>query len=212
MVSQQVASLGKLASVILERAAGSHPFLLAVAGAPGSGKSTLAEALSEELQQPSCVIPMDGFHLDNVTLHAEGLFSRKGAPETFDLEGFSRLATALRDGGAQTFPTFDRGADRVVPEGGIVPSGTRILIFEGNYLLLDEPGWRDLHHLWDASVWLDIPHRVLEERLMQRWRSHGLSDEEARARVWRNDLPNAVRVSDTRKPSSWVLNEDWVPS
>ena len=62
--------------------------MLAIAGAPGSGKSSVAIKLAKQIDAECCIIPMDGFHLDNETLTARGLLSVKGAPETFDLAGF----------------------------------------------------------------------------------------------------------------------------
>jgi pantothenate kinase len=178
---------------------------VAIAGAPGSGKSTLAETLCGRLGARSCVIPMDGFHLDNATLSARGLLSVKGAPETFDLPGFTRLVDGVKGGATRQFPTFDRDIDSVVECGGAVPDGVSILLFEGNYLLFDEDGWRDLAHRWDASVWLDVPEEVLEHRLTQRWLDQGLSPQDALARAMGNDIVNAHRVVRRAMSSTWTV-------
>ncbi|MEM6577581.1 MAG: nucleoside/nucleotide kinase family protein [Pseudomonadota bacterium] len=183
----------------------SGPIMVAIAGAPGSGKSTLAEALHAKTVLHSCVIPMDGFHLDNATLEERALLPRKGAPETFDLTGFRKLIAALRRGQAESFPIFDRSADKTVPDGGIVPRSTELALIEGNYLLLDEPEWSDLQTFWDASIWLDVPEPVLLSRLVERWTKHGLSNAEARDRAEQNDLVNARRVMKNRLEPTWEL-------
>lgn len=175
--------------------------LVAVAGPPGSGKSTLAEAVVEALnargdpKQAAGLVPMDGFHLDNATLDARGLRDRKGAPETFDAEGFAALVRRLRDApGEIRYPLFSRAEDRTLPDAGRLGAETRIVVVEGNYLLLQDAGWAALRPLFDATVMLAPPIEVLEQRLVARWLDHGMEPEAARARARGNDLANARRV------------------
>jgi len=198
------------AAEIARMAASGGITAIAIAGSPGSGKSTMAARLCSELCSRlgpvCCVVPMDGFHLDNDTLSARGLLSVKGAPETFDLEGFSVLVAALKSGVARHFPTFDRDRDSVVENGGCLPDGASILLFEGNYLLLGENGWSDLADMWDASIWLEVPMDVLEERLTRRWLDQGMSPEDASARARGNDLVNARRVIENSRPATWVMD------
>src|SRR4029453_8603421 len=71
--------------------------LLGITGAPGAGKSTVARAVVEELGPELCaLVPMDGFHLANVTLIAWGRRDRKGAWDTFDADGYVHLLRRLR--------------------------------------------------------------------------------------------------------------------
>ncbi|MFP3656857.1 nucleoside/nucleotide kinase family protein, partial [Burkholderia sp. SIMBA_052] len=72
---------------------------------------------------------------------------------------------------------------------------------EGNYLLFDEPGWRDLTDLWDVSIRLDVPLADLEARLVQRWLTHGLDQAAAEAPARGNDLANAQRIASARLPA-----------
>ena len=169
--------------------------LIAIAGAPGSGKSTLAEDLAHQLGPTAAVMPMDGFHLDNDTLHAMELFHRKGAPETFDADGFVALIKRLRGEDTVPYPTFDRDADRTVPDGGQINETTRIMLVEGNYLLLNQSPWDSLAGLFDMTVRLVVDHETLAARLITRWVNHGLSPENARDRALGNDMVN-VRYVD----------------
>ena len=169
--------------------------LIAIAGAPGSGKSTLAEDLAHQLGPTAAVMPMDGFHLDNDTLHAMELFHRKGAPETFDADGFVALIKRLRGDDTVPYPTFDRDADRTVPDGGQINETTRIVLVEGNYLLLNQSPWDSLAGLFDMTVRLVVNHETLAARLITRWIDHGLSPENARDRALGNDMVN-VRYVD----------------
>jgi pantothenate kinase len=169
--------------------------LIAIAGAPGSGKSTLAEDLAHQLGPTAAVMPMDGFHLDNDTLHAMDLFHRKGAPETFDADGFVALIKRLRGEDTVPYPTFDRDADRTVPDGGQINETTRVVLIEGNYLLLNQSPWDSLAGLFDMTVRLVVDHETLAARLITRWIDHGLSPENARDRALGNDMVN-VRYVD----------------
>ncbi|MEI4472283.1 phosphoribulokinase [Frigidibacter sp. MR17.24] len=181
---------GQLLGILTEAARNPPRRLVALAGPPAAGKSTLAETLAQGLGPVAQVIPMDGFHRENDWLDAHGLRARKGAPETFDVAGFAALVRTIREGASPAYPLFDRGADRTRPGAGQVDPAARLLIFEGNYLLLDRPGWRDLAPMWDLTVALAIDEAVLTRRLVARWRHHGLDPDAARARAEGNDLPN----------------------
>jgi pantothenate kinase len=178
--------------------------LVAVFGAPGSGKSTLAATLASSVPGAQA-IPMDGFHLDNTTLAARGLLDRKGAPETFDGAGFAGFVRALAAGRQATYPTFDRTADAVIPDGGRIAPDTHIYVVEGNYLLLDEDPWRDLHRLWDMTVALEVTEEELERRLVRRWMDHGHAEEDALQRAHANDMVNARVVRDRSRPAGYVI-------
>jgi len=195
----------EISAAIAEMLPADDRLLVAVAGAPGSGKSTIAATIADQLGACCCLIPMDGFHLDNSVLEERGLLPKKGAPETFDLDGFKRLIVDLKQRKTNIFPGFDRAADCVIAKGGIVPDDARILLFEGNYLLFDEAGWVSLAKHWDASLWLDVPEEELEKRLIQRWLDHGMPKEQAELRARGNDLVNAKRVMNNALPSTWVI-------
>ncbi len=197
-----------LAGIIEARAVGTDRLLVAVAGPPASGKSTLAASLAAHLGDCAAVLPMDGFHLDNDDLEQMGLLHRKGAPETFDAVGFVRLLRKLRGAKRATFPTFDREADRTVPDGGQIDDSTRIVLVEGNYLLLDMAPWSELAEVFDLTVRLDVSREALAHRLVTRWRDHGLSEAEARKRAFGNDMKNADFVTESSRRPDMVLRAD----
>jgi pantothenate kinase len=172
--------------------------LVAVAGAPGSGKSTLAEALVARLED-AVLVPMDGFHLDDRVLEARGLRDRKGAVETFDAEGFAALVERLVVPKCEViFPVFDRSRELAVAGAGVVSPDHRVVVIEGNYLLLDQAPWN--RSRYDLRVWLDVPEAELERRLTARWQGYGRDAQQIAAHL-ANDLAKASFV--TRR-SGWA--------
>lgn len=196
----RMSEIAQLAAQIFRNAAGRDRFLVAIAGAPGSGKSTLAEQLVELLKEaPAALVPMDGFHYDNSVIESRGLAKRKGAPETFDVEGLRATVERLRAGGFDiAVPLFDRSADLARAGASIVAARDRIVIVEGNYLLLDEAPWRELKNKFDLTIFLDVPRGILAHRLVQRWLDQGLPEAQARERAFSNDMVNAERVITAR--------------
>lgn len=170
--------------------------IIAIAGAPGAGKSTLAEALLAALNTDNparaAILPMDGFHLDNAILKHRGLFEWKGAPETFDSDGFASVLARIRRGDKDVIvPGFDRELDISHAGARLIRAACEIIIVEGNYLLLDRPEWRQSAGNYDLTLLLDVPMAILEQRLIQRWLDHGLAPETAASRARGNDTANA---------------------
>jgi len=201
-------TLGELADA-LAAGQGAPRRLVAVAGAPGSGKSRFAEALAEALagRVAAAALPMDGFHFDDTVLLARGDRPRKGAPHTFDIDGFAVLLDRLAadDGRAIAVPVFDRAIEIARAGARIIGPETRLVVVEGNYLLLDDPAWAPLRRAFDLTVFLDVPEPLLARRLEARWTDHGLSPEAIRAKLEENDLPNARRVARGSVPADVVI-------
>jgi pantothenate kinase len=198
--------------MIADKAASAARVMIAIAGPPGAGKSTLADALCARLNrdmagEPALVVPMDGYHFDNDILVARNLMPRKGAPQTFDAHGFHHLLTRLRAGEAEVaIPVFDRVRDLARAGARLVTPAQRILLVEGNYLLLKSEPWVQLKSLFDLTVFLPVPMPVLEARLIQRWLDHGLTQSAAETRARSNDIPNAEVVLAESQPADFDLS------
>lgn len=184
--------------------------VLAIAAAPGGGKSTLAEALVAALPEGlAAILPMDGFHYDDEVLVPRGDRPRKGAPHTFDVGGFAALLKRLRanDEDNVAVPRFDRDLEIARAGARIVPSSVRLIVAEGNYLLLNRAPWAALRPLYDKTAFLDVPEAELTRRLRARWEGYGMDEEAIREKLEANDLPNARLVIAESGGADWVVED-----
>jgi pantothenate kinase len=185
--------------------------VLGIAGMPGAGKSTVANALVERLNadgvpealvsqddQPDdwvVLLPMDGFHHPQARLVAMGLRDRMGAPETFDATAYAEtIERVTRNDSLVLAPGFDRTVEEPVADAVRVEPRHRLVVTEGNYLLLPGPQWvrarRRMAQVW--YVRLDEATRV--RRLVDRHVEFGKTRAEAAAWVERSDQANARLV------------------
>jgi pantothenate kinase len=194
---------------ILEKGHAQSRVIVAVAGPPGAGKSTLAEKIVERLNEvapgSAAVLPMDGYHLDDMILVPRGLRPRKGAPETFDAPGFAHMLMRLRDNAEPEIavPVFDRAIEIARAGARMIDKSVQFVVAEGNYLLLDEDLWRDLHAHYDMTVMIEEPEAVLRARLEDRWKD--LSPEDRAWKLDGNDLPNGRRVKEASIAADFVV-------
>ncbi len=196
-VAALVVRAGNLADVAARRAGRA---LLGIAGAPGSGKTSLALALARELGDArAVVVGMDGFHLANRELRRLGRTDRKGAPDTFDADGFLALLLRLATAGPATVyaPFFDRAVDEAVAGAVAVAPGVPLVIVEGNYLLLDSEPWTRMRPLLTECWFVRQPRGVRERRLIARHQRFGESAARARAHALGSDAANAELVEPT---------------
>lgn len=201
------------AAVVAER--GRHGrSLTAIAGAPGAGKSRMAERLAARLNavEPgsAAVLPMDGYHYDDMILVPRGLRPRKGAPETFDVAGLHQMLVRLKENAEDEImvPVFDRDLEIARAAARAIGRDVRHIIVEGNYLLLDREPWRGLKALFDITAMLCVPEAILRARLTARWEGYGLSGAELEAKLEGNDLPNGRLVATASAPADFSLATD----
>lgn len=185
---------------------------MGIAGGPGVGKSTLAGELEARLngQEPgrAALVPMDGFHMKHAKLEAMGQTDYKGAPHTFEGAAFVDFLDRLkRATGPVSGPGYSRKIEDVVEDDFTVPPEVRLLVVEGNYLLLAEEPWAGVKPLLDFAAFLVVPREMVRARLMKRHAAEGLFTEERnRAHVERNDLPNYDRVMGSQDRADLVID------
>lgn len=191
-----------LADLLQTRAAAGNRVIAAIAGAPGSGKSTLADKLVGKLnaRQPglAAILPMDGYHYDDLHLVPAGLRPRKGAPMTFDVGGLYHTLKRLRarDEAEVAVPVFDRKIEIARAGARLIPKEVPVIVVEGNWLLLNQSPWDRLHPMFDVTVMVEVPEHALRARLRGRWERLGLSEPEIIEKLEENDIPNGRWVRD----------------
>ena len=174
--------------------------VLGIAGGPGSGKSTISQRLAAEFGAVAAYVPMDGFHMKHAKLEALGTAGDKGMPHTFEGAAFADFLERLRSAsGPVSAPGYSRKVEDTVDDAVTISATTRLLIVEGNYLLLATAPWWRVRPLLDRAVYLEVPIDVVRARLMKRHGEEGLFTEERnRAHIERVDLVNHDTVQRSR--------------
>lgn len=185
--------------------------VLGVTGSPGAGKSTLVEELLRQL--PAGVVahvPMDGFHLADAALRRLGRLDAKGAPDTFDAGGYIALLRRLRADAEDVIyaPAFERDLEQPLAGAIAVPRQARLILTEGNYLLVDDERWNPVRREL-AEVWFCDPDpEVRMAQLIARHVRFGKDPEHARAWVQAVDEGNADLVESTRSRADLIVSAD----
>jgi pantothenate kinase len=192
--------------------------VLGITGAPGAGKTPLVELLlaalrdapPEGMNKDTWVahVPMDGFHLADVQLDRLGLRDRKGAPETFDASGYhATLRRILDDDPAEVVyvPGFERLLEQPLAAAIAVLPEARLVLTEGNYLLLDDGAWPQVRAAMTEVWYVDLPDDVRRRRLIERHVTFGKTPEAAREWVDRSDEANAAVVRAVRSAADLVV-------
>ena len=193
-----------------------HRAVLGITGSPGAGKSTLAEHLIRLLRQDQPAldwvahVPMDGFHLADVELERLGRRGRKGAVDTFDGHGYLALLHRLRAEKSDVVyaPSFDREIEQPIAGAIPVPPQARVVVSEGNYLLLPGEPWRRVKGAMTEVRYTDLDDRIRLERLTGRHVRFGKTPDEAVRWVAEVDEPNAAAIRATRDAADLLVDFD----
>jgi pantothenate kinase len=120
---------------------------------------------------------------------------RKGAPFTFDVLGFEVLLKRIKARENDiAIPVFDRHMELSRAAADIVTDEAKIVLVEGNYLLLNQAPWNRLKPLFDLTIFIDVPEAELERRLMGRILAHGHNEAYAKNWIASNDMLNIREV------------------
>ena len=182
----------------------SNRFIVGIAGGPGSGKSTFAVRLKELINSKAKtdlaqIFPMDGFHRKNIELERSGLLSVKGAPETFDVKGYTSMLNRIRLGENLKVPIYSRESHDVIDNALSIKPHHKIIITEGNYLFADIEGWYEIKNIIDLKIYIEADEDICEKRLLERHMRGGKTEIEALEKIKRVDMKNFDLIAQTSK-------------
>jgi len=186
--------------------------LVMLAAPPGSGKSTLLSFLESLSRGAIQVIGMDGFHRRQAYLvshftERDGrqipMVDIKGAPVTFDLELLTAAVKRVAAGEVCGWPVYDRMLHNPVEDAVRVDGD--IVLLEGNYLLLDADGWRELSGYADYTVSIRADEALLRSRLIDRRMKTGVDEAAATRFVDYSDMPNVRLCLEKTLPADCRL-------
>jgi pantothenate kinase len=182
--------------------------LIGIVGKPGAGKSTVVEQIKSKFGTGEVsIIPMDGFHLSNEELIELGRRERKGAPDTFNIEGFTTLLKNVKQNQHidYKFPIFHREIEASVHDEGVVPKESKVVVIEGNYLFSTEYNWEGVFPLLDHTWFIEINDAVRIERLIARHIRYGKTPTEAENWSRGSDEANARFIELTAHRASNII-------
>jgi putative kinase len=185
-----------------------HRIIIGVSGPPGCGKTyfskLLAALINRQLDQEVAVcIGMDGWHYDQTQLEQKAfcrdgkmmlLKAVKGAPESYDVEAFLFFLNQLQFDAELSFPVYDRNIHDPVKDAGHVHFHHKIIIAEGNYLMLNEYLWKQIRSLLDISCFIWAKDKLRWHTLLKRHLKGGKSPSQALKHIRFVDMPNARRI------------------
>jgi pantothenate kinase len=205
--------LAREAVELVELAGDGSRAILGIAGSPGAGKSTLVDLLITRIRAAEgddwvAHVPMDGFHLGDAQLDRIGARGRKGAPDTFDAAGYAHLLERVkRDVDEPVYlPGFDRALEQPLAAALVVLPSVRLVVTEGNYLLLDDPDWARARRAMDAVWFVTSDESKRIARLVARHIEYGKTPDEAQAWVATIDQRNAELVAATVGKADRVIS------
>ncbi|KAJ7536684.1 hypothetical protein O6H91_12G077600 [Diphasiastrum complanatum] len=211
----------RLVTTTLNLGSPNSKYLIGIAGSPGAGKSTVAKEVasrvnklwsarnSTESAEIAIVVPMDGFHLYRWQLDAmedpAEAHARRGAPWTFDPASLAKSLATLQNEGQAYFPSFDHGVGDPIEQDIFVSPKHKLVLVEGNYLLLAEGKWKQLATFFNERWFIDIEIEEAMKRVEERHIATGKTPRIAKSRVDYNDRLNARIVSTSRRFADLVI-------
>lgn len=193
---------------------GSRRAILGIVGEPGAGKSTFAGQLLAHVTalRPgvATAVSMDGFHLAQNVIDGRGQAATKGAIDTFDADGFIAMLRRTREetGHSVWWPEFRREIEEPVAGAAEIAPRHRLVIVDGNFLLVTDPPWDQARGLLTRTWFLDADPAARRARLTRRYVRYGIGAHAARVKVNGIDERTSAKIRDTMDLADLILPED----
>lgn len=212
----------------------SSKYFVGLAGPPGAGKSTVSKEVTKRVNElwlqansssegdngtiqndVAVALPMDGFHLyrrqlDMMEDPAEA-HARRGAPWTFDPDGLLQCLATLQNQGWVLAPSFDHGVGDPKENDIIVTRSHRVIVVEGNYLLLSDDKWKAVMDIFDERWYLDVDMETTLDRVVERFVVLGKPPEQVKAQVDYNDRKNAEIILTSKVNADIIIKSVDLP-
>lgn len=131
------------------------------------------------------------------------MVSIKGAPVTFDLNGLRTKILEVKEYPTCKWPHYDRLLHNPVEDAITIDAD--IVLLEGNYLLLDLAGWRELVTYADFTISISANEELLRERLIKRRIATGVQETAAKQFVEFSDMANVRLCLEKTKSADLQL-------
>src|SRR4029079_10006183 len=126
--------------------------------------------------------------------------------DTFDPLGYAALLGRIAAGETVWAPGFERDLEQPIAQAIPVTAETRVVVSEGNYLLLDESEWIAVR-AWFDEVWFCMQDEAVRlDRMIARHVQFGKEPAAARAWVMRSDQANAELVVPSAERADKIVD------
>lgn len=105
-------------------------------------------------------------------------------------------------------PNFDRSIEEPIAGAVAVRPGNRLVIVEGNYLLLKQPPWDQIRAALSVCVYVELDDETRRRGLVERHMRYGKTRSEAQHFVVGSDDDNANLVAATRGRADFIVRVD----
>lgn len=189
-----VQTLHKATSRFLGRPEPKVPYIIGIAGSVAVGKSTTSRVLQALLSRwpdhPNVsLVTTDAFLYPNAELEERGLMSRKGFPESYDVESLLALLDGIKSGKHKLqAPVYSHHHYDIVPGEFVTIDQPDIVIVEGLNILqvgAKRPGaqpTRFVSDFFDFTIFVDAKIDAIKKWFMDRlllFRDSAFKDKEA---------------------------------
>ena len=162
-------------SIFLQRESKTQPFIIGVSGSVAVGKSTTSRLLQILLSRivPGATVELvttDGFLFPNDTLIKREILTRKGFPESYDMEALINFLDHLKNGQDVDIPVYSHEIYDIVPDQKQRVEAADFVIVEGINVFQNPQNARlYITDFFDFSIYVDASVEDIESWYLDRF-------------------------------------------